>query len=145
MTATREAVLAEARTWLRTPWRHMGDLRGVGVDCVMLLARVYGAVGAMPAGIDPRPYPIDWHLHRDEERYATGMADYCDEISESDLLPADIVLYRVGRCYSHAGIVMQWPQQIIHAYRGEGVVISSGIGGQLGGRPRRYFRARGIV
>lgn len=143
MTATREAVIAEARTWLRTPWLHMGDVKGVGVDCLMLLARVYGAVGAVPAGIDPRPYPIDWHLHRTEELYTEGLLAYCDEVTDPQ--PADIVLFKVGRCYAHAGIVVEWPGAMIHAYRGEGVVMSRCDGGVFAGRPHRIFRPRGLA
>jgi cell wall-associated NlpC family hydrolase len=36
----RAAVVAEARTWIKTPWRHMADIKGAGVDCAMLLVRV---------------------------------------------------------------------------------------------------------
>ena len=30
---TGQDVVAEARRWLGTPWRHQARLRGVGVDC----------------------------------------------------------------------------------------------------------------
>ena len=63
-----ERVVAEAKTWLRTPYHHAADIKGVGVDCAMILLRVYQAVGAVPPEVDPRPYPADWFLHRDEER-----------------------------------------------------------------------------
>ena len=64
----RTAVIAEARTYIRTPWHHMADIRGVGVDCAMLVRRVYIDCGLVP-DFDPRPYPQDWHLHRGEERF----------------------------------------------------------------------------
>jgi cell wall-associated NlpC family hydrolase len=34
MSFTREAVIAEARTWLGTPWHHQASLKGVGCDCI---------------------------------------------------------------------------------------------------------------
>ena len=34
----------------------------------MLLVRVFVDTGLCPP-FDPRPYPVDWHLHRSEERY----------------------------------------------------------------------------
>jgi cell wall-associated NlpC family hydrolase len=34
----RASVLEEARGWLRTPYHHMGRVRGGGTDCLMLLA-----------------------------------------------------------------------------------------------------------
>src|SRR6202161_3252947 len=66
--AQRAAVVAEARSWIGTKYHNCADIKGVGVDCGMLLARVFANVGLIPF-VDPRPYPPDWHLHRDEERY----------------------------------------------------------------------------
>ena len=61
-------MVAEARTWIKTPWRHMAAIKGAGVDCAMLLAAVYVATGLVKP-FDPRPYPMDWMLHRDDERF----------------------------------------------------------------------------
>lgn len=41
-----EAV-AEAMTWLGTPYHHQGRVKGVGVDCATLLCEVYKEVGLM--------------------------------------------------------------------------------------------------
>ena len=64
----RAAVVAAARSWLGTPYHHAADVRGAGVDCAMLLVRVYCDLGLVEP-FDPRPYTRDWFLHRDEERY----------------------------------------------------------------------------
>ena len=45
--AMRDAVVAEAKTWLGTPWRHMQRIKGVGVDCANLPAAVYEACGVI--------------------------------------------------------------------------------------------------
>ncbi len=37
----RQSVVAEARKWLLTPYRHAADIRGVGVDCGMFIVRVF--------------------------------------------------------------------------------------------------------
>jgi cell wall-associated NlpC family hydrolase len=66
--AERAAVVAEARAWLRTPYHHMGRVKGAGVDCATLLAEIYARAGVVPAVAIPF-YPPDWHLHRDAERY----------------------------------------------------------------------------
>ena len=44
----RAAVLVEAANWLRTPYHHMGRVKGGGTDCLMLLAEVYEAAGVIP-------------------------------------------------------------------------------------------------
>lgn len=57
----RAAVVAEARTWLGTPYHHEACVKGAGVDCGMLLRAVYIATGVMPK-FEVESYPRDWHL-----------------------------------------------------------------------------------
>jgi cell wall-associated NlpC family hydrolase len=111
----RAAVVAEARSWLGTPYHNCADIKGAGVDCGMLLVRVFVDTGLIPP-FDPRPYPIDWHLHRDHERYLGFVFDRgFGEVAEAQ--PGDIWVLRYGRCYSHGGIVVRAaPLRIIHAF-----------------------------
>lgn len=110
----RACVIAEARKWISTPYKNCADLRGVGVDCGMLLVRVFCDTG-LCAPFDPRPYPADWHLHRSEERYLGFIFDRCAEVTEPQ--PGDVVVFRYGRTYSHGGIVTKTaPLTIVHAY-----------------------------
>jgi len=44
----RLAVIEEAWGWLRTPYHHMGRVRGAGTDCLMLLAEVYERAKVVP-------------------------------------------------------------------------------------------------
>jgi len=134
----RDAVITDARKWLGTPYHHQARVRGVGVDCAMLLCEVYEACGMIPH-IDPRPYPPDWHLHRSEEKYLGWIKKYADQVDEP--MPGDVVLYQFGRTVSHAGIVIDWPM-IIHAYRGQGCVMSEGDRGELGPRIAGFYRLR---
>ena len=53
----RQRIVEEARSWLGTPYHHQAMVKGAGVDCAMILVAVYRAVGLIPAGFDPRPYP----------------------------------------------------------------------------------------
>lgn len=118
--SVRQQIVTEARRWLGTPYHHQGQVMGAGVDCAFLLIRVYHAVGLIP-DIDPRPYPPDWHLHRDAERYLGWVRLYAHPVEVPQ--PGDIALFRFGRCISHGAIVISWPQ-ILHAYRGEGCVLA---------------------
>lgn len=132
---TRAAVVDEARTWLLTPYHHQGRVKGAGVDCAMLLIEVYRACGLIP-DIDPRPYPPDWHLHRDEERYLGWVMRYAQKIEEPR--PGDIALFQFGRCVSHGAIVVEWPA-IIHSYINEGCVLADGTQGVMAGRVRSFY------
>jgi cell wall-associated NlpC family hydrolase len=83
-----EAV-AEAMTWLGTPYHHQGRVKGVGVDCGTLICEVYEKVGLMDH-LDPRPYPPDWHMHQLGQRYLEHVLSVCYEVDEPQ--PGDIVL-----------------------------------------------------
>lgn len=100
---TGEHIVAEARRWLRTPYHHQADVLGVGVDCAMLPVRVFSALGLIPADVDPRPYAPDWHLHRSEEIYLGWVKRFADQVETPQV--GDLALFRVGRCYSHGGLI----------------------------------------
>ena len=121
VTDLHRRVVDEARTWLGTPWHHEGDVKGAGVDCAMLLVRVFGVVGLIPP-IDPRPYPIDHMLHSGQERFLGWLQQFAQPVSYVDPQPGDVLVYRVGRCFSHGAIVTEWPF-IIHAFRDERAVV----------------------
>jgi NlpC/P60 family putative phage cell wall peptidase len=147
----RAAVVAEARTWLGTPYHHEARVKGAGVDCAQLLIGVYAAVGLIkPPKI--AHYPPDWHLHRSAERYLAIVLDHARELDAAAEAPGagDVVLWRFGRCFSHGAIVVAWPV-VIHAYLGRPVVLEDAVAaswldtiGERSGagakkRPRRFF------
>lgn len=122
--ATREEVVASALTWLNTPYLHQGFVRGAegGVDCCMILIGVYRPLGLLPADLDPRPYPMQWHLHRDTERYLDWFYAHATQVERPQ--PGDVALYKFGRTVSHSGIVVD-DTNIVHAYREAGAVIKT--------------------
>ena len=144
----RARIVMEARSWIGTPYHHQARLRGVGVDCAMLLAEVYERAGITPHLPTP-DYPADWMLHRSAERYIGFVLEHACEITGPPQgpapLPGDIVLWRVGRCFSHAGIVTEWPM-VIHAFVRQPVQeVNAEQRGPLGfeggnTRPRKFFR-----
>lgn len=92
-------------------------VQGAGIDCAMLLVAVYREVGLIPSDLDPRPYPPQWHLHGNEERYKNMVSKFAQEVadpSDRQPLPGDVVLFRVGRLFAHGGIITDWPK-IVHA------------------------------
>ena len=125
-TADRAAVVAAARAWIGTPYHHMADIKGVGVDCGMLLVRIYCDLGLVTP-FDPRPYTKDWMLHREEERYLGILLARGRAVSKPDA--GDIILFRFGRCYSHGGIVtVADPLTIVHAYAPARIVLEEEVG-----------------
>jgi len=121
----RAAVAAEARSWVRTPYHRQADIKGVGVDCGMLLVRVFVDTGLVPP-FDPRPYADDWYLHRGEERYLGFIFDRTKEVAGP--LRGDVTVFRYGRCYAHGGVVtISRPLTIVHAYQPAGAVLEEEV------------------
>jgi cell wall-associated NlpC family hydrolase len=114
---------------LGTPYHHMASVKGPqgGVDCAYFLIDVYATAGAMDRFV-PEPYPQDWHLHRDAERYLEEVMRRCGKVDVPEL--GDIVVFQYGRTFSHGGFVVAWPE-IIHAYFGLGVIYGDGEQGEL--------------
>src|SRR5437868_477468 len=103
----RAEVVRVARSFIGTPYHHMGRVKGAGVDCATLLAEVYYEAGVLKEPVRIEYYPMDWHLHRDDERYLQTVQRYCHEIPAERLAQGDIVIYHFGRAWSHGGIVIQ--------------------------------------
>ena len=109
-----DRIVAEAVTWLRTPYHHMAANKGHGVDCAMLPLCVYKAVGLVPADVDPRPYTPDWYMHRSEEIYLGWVTQFADRVEVGER--GDFAMYRVGRTASHGAIIVD-DELMIHASR----------------------------
>ena len=110
----RTQVVEAARSWVGTPYHHAADVKGAGVDCAMILVRVFVDLGVV-APFDPRPYTSDWYLHRSEERYLNYVLQYTQEVFTPNI--GDIMVFKIGRCYAHGGIISNIdPLTIIHAF-----------------------------
>lgn len=117
----RAAVVAEAKTWLGTPFRNCADVKGAGVDCAMLLIRVFADTGIIEE-FDPRPYSFQWHMHHDEERFLGIIETLGKEIVPPPDLPCealakqgDVIVYKFGRCFAHGALVID-DHHVLHAW-----------------------------
>lgn len=135
MTPARARVIAEAMRWLGTEYHHQGRILGVGVDCATLLCEVYEAAGVIPH-VDPTPYPADWHLHRDGERYLGWLERYATLTEYPQ--PGDVAVWRFGRCFSHAAILCD-NDTIVHSYIGQGVRLERRDASIFTGRAVKYY------
>lgn len=116
----RDRVVRIAHEYLRTPYHTGARVKGVGVDCLTLLACVFSDAGLV---LDPTipHYSPEFMLHRSDEKYIEGLLQHAREVGAP---PArgDIVLWKFGRCFSHAALVVEWPL-VIHAYVGRTVQL----------------------
>jgi cell wall-associated NlpC family hydrolase len=139
----RNEIVSEARSWIGTPYHHLGSIKSVGVDCAMLLVEVYKTVGLIPSNVDPRPYAPEWHLHRDEEAFLAWLKDFADEVDTPE--SGDMVVWKFGRAYSHGGIVVGDSGEIVHAYKDARMVTLGHLSeGLLARQKSKFFKLRGI-
>jgi cell wall-associated NlpC family hydrolase len=135
----RGRVVSAARGWLGTPFHDLARVKGAGVDCAQLLAACFFEAAAIPR-VETGYYSPQHMLHDREERLAGFVLRYAREIGEAQAGPGDVVLYKVGRSFSHAAIVVDWPHEIIHAHKLSGKVVAMPpFDADLAGRATRFF------
>ena len=119
-----EKIAVAARTWLGTPHVNQARVKGIGVDCGMLLIGALEDAGLIDKGaIKIAPYSNEWHLHHSEEWFLSYVKKYCIPVTETDMAVGDFLMYQFGRCVSHGGIYVG-DNQIIHAVVAQGVILS---------------------
>lgn len=135
-------VLAEARTWLGTPWHHQASLKGVGCDCIGLVRGV--AVLFVGPIAHPTDYSETWPLYRSEERLHAEVAARADAIELGMARPGDILLFGVGRGPAHHCGFLGANRTLIHCYREAGAVVEQMLTGFWRDKLRFAFRLPGI-
>lgn len=140
----RNAIVTEANSWIGTPYISNAMIKGKrgGTDCAMFLVGVYSNIGIIPKEFDPRPYPAQWHVHRNEEKYLNYVMSFVKEI-EGPPKPGDLAMFKVGKVFAHGAIVVNWPN-VVHAMGNDAVMpqdISRCIIGKraLARIPQRFF------
>jgi cell wall-associated NlpC family hydrolase len=107
----RLRVVEVAKTYLHTPWRHIGQSRA-GVDCGGLAISIFKECNLIPQDFKPDYYPPDFMLHHDEQKFI----EYIERVGyKTDRVigkPADIALFKVGRVAAHCALVLKWPRVI---------------------------------
>lgn len=124
---TRYSIVAEARKWIGTPYHNCADILHAGVDCGMLLVRVFCDLGLVKP-FDPRPYSPDWHLHSDDERYLAIINRIMEETGGGEIkspLPGDVMVFHWGRAYSHGAIIslIEPTLTVVHAFTPQKMVV----------------------
>ena len=120
-----QRIVATARAWIGTPYRHQGSRKGVGCDCLGLVRGVWAEVTGQEAQ-EPGAYAPDWAERAGSDRLIIAARNHCgDSIALSEAAPGDIVLFRwrAGVSAKHAGI-LSGPNHFIHAYEAVGVIES---------------------
>jgi len=121
----RETAIAEAKSYLGTPFHYQACVKGVGVACGPLVWAAYKAFCEPDGRFLPQIplLPRDWHFHTQKEHMREFLSSYCIQVQTPQ--PGDTALFKLGapdRPFSHCGLVIDWPV-IIHAHHKVGVEI----------------------
>ena len=131
----RDLVVKEALSWIGTPYHHQAMIKGVGVDCAMILIGVYKNCGLIDK-VELPEYSTQWHLHRDEEKYLKTIREYLKPTQEPK--KGDVALFKFGRTVSHSAIVIDYPT-VVHAYNRVGVILDDMTNGKLKDRLYGFY------
>ncbi|WP_338551026.1 NlpC/P60 family protein [Roseovarius phycicola] len=128
MSGVEARVVAEARDWLGTPYRHQASRKGAGADCLGLIRGIWRALyGAEPEAVPP--YSMDWSEPARDEVLWRAAGRHLRPKDREEATLGDVVLFRMrdGSVAKHLGVVTQTGSQakFVHAYSGHGVVESS--------------------
>ena len=122
--ARADAVVAEAATWIGTPYRHQASLKGVGCDCLGLVRGVWRAViGPEPEA--PPPYTADWAEVTGADMMTEAALRHMAPVALNDARPGDVLLFRwrAGLPAKHAAILIDG-RRFIHAHEGAAVATA---------------------
>lgn len=118
-------IVAAARGWIGTPYRHQAACKGAGCDCLGLIRGLWREVlGPEPEAAPP--YTMDWSEPQGEERLWAAALRHLHQKQVMAAAPGDVILFRMreGAVAKHLGIqsgIGAHPR-FIHAYSGRGVV-----------------------
>lgn len=133
-----QSIIDTARTYLGTPYRHQGRVRGVGVDCLGLGICVGRELGFLPEAFDQQDYthqPVPAVL-------LAGLRRHLQEIELSDVQPGDVLVMDVAGMPVHLGF--RTDVGLIHAYAPAGMVVEHGLRGPFARAVRYAFRVPGL-
>jgi NlpC/P60 family putative phage cell wall peptidase len=113
-----DSIVAAARSWIGTPYRHQASLKGIGCDCLGLVRGVWREViGSEPQAVPA--YSPDWAEAGLREDLLAAARRHMIARDEGMFVPGDVLLFR-WRAHlpaKHAAIAVG-PARMVHAQEG---------------------------
>ncbi|MGH1367266.1 MAG: NlpC/P60 family protein [Maritimibacter sp.] len=121
------ALIAEARSWLGTPYVHQASRKGAGTDCLGLIRGLW----RHQFGDEPQDLPAytpDWGEPSGTETLLIGATGLMRPVDVAAVKLGDVIVFRMktGAIAKHLGVVsaLGAAPRFIHAFSGRGVVES---------------------
>lgn len=118
-------VVADARRWIGTPYRHGGSTLQVGCDCLGLVRGIWRRL----YGCEPEHVPVysaDWAEAGQGDPLVQAARRHMAEKAVRDMGEGDLIIFRWREAMAakHLGIVTD-ADHFIHAYEGHRVMESA--------------------
>ncbi|MBO6635413.1 NlpC/P60 family protein [Parvibaculum sp.] len=143
---TRAEIVAAARGWIGTPYRHQASTKGAGCDCLGLLRGVWREVLG-PEPETPPAYSAGWAEAPGAmpmEAMAEAARRHMSEIAPGDAREGDALLFRMRRNGPAKHVAIQTDgDRMIHAWSGHAVVETC-LGKWWRARIAHAFRFPGV-
>lgn len=105
-----EALNAEAKTWLGTPWMSMSDVKGAGVACHNLPRSILIAVGALPKNFPEIAGTMNQLKHARVsimEQFLDGRSEFASvPVERYQPMAGDLIGIRICHVVDHLGIAL---------------------------------------
>lgn len=118
---TRQQIVAEARSWIGTPWHHHARIKGVGCDCIGFtrgVATELGIIGEDISSWNGVQRFLKYTQHPDGKNLLEACRAYLIPISKEKMQMGDVVLITLHEHPQHMGILGDYRNgglSIIHA------------------------------
>jgi hypothetical protein len=150
---TREDIIAEARSWVGTPWRHSQMTKGAGADCLGFLAGIAYALDYADARRAVRdPKFRAYGRMPDEAMLDEACESYLDPIEKGAARLADLLQMTPPRGIyrQHFGLVSRVdafdkPTHIIHCTNAYPRMVTEHGIGEWWARVKRVYAWRGVA
>lgn len=120
-----EAIVAEAVSWVGTPYRHQAALKGVGCDCLGLVRGIWRAVYGSEPEATPA-YTPDWAEAAGRETLRDAAGRHMTAVALDAAAPGDLLLFRWRAALpaKHAAILIA-ADRFVHAHQGAAVASAT--------------------
>lgn len=106
----RDAICAEARTWLETPYQHQAHVRGHGCDCGGLIGGVAVALGLLPTDWWETAFaPLAGYARQPSAGSLLHVLDaFMPRIEPETAQPGDVLVIRFRAEPQHVGFLVPY-------------------------------------
>lgn len=160
MKTKRETLVAQARTWLGTDFKHQGRIKKSlrnkgGVDCLGLVIGVAKELHLESGVFDNngKDIPVckfddlEYSRNSDPQKLLKGFSKACIEISLDEAKAGDVLLFKFEEMPKHLAIITEINSNqitIIHAFLKTGKVVEHIIDDEWKSRISKVYQLRKV-